>query len=184
MSPPTVASGGCGSATWTPSASYSPSRPAPARTWCVATVGDRAANAWWMQHLMPLAHLHLRSRTAQHRLRRSARVRRAHDGRGFSGLCRAVPRSCPRTWRRRGDGQSRRHKVAGVREASRAAKASLMHLPAYSPDLNPIEQACATLKAGLRRAGARTHDALCSTIGCLLDTFTQNPHHQMPGLNT
>ena len=76
------------------------------------------------------------------------------------------------------------HKVAGVREASRAAKASLMHLPAYSPDLNPIEQACATLKAGLRRAGARTHDALCSTIGCLLDTFTQNSHHQMPGLNT
>ena len=76
------------------------------------------------------------------------------------------------------------HKVAGVRGAIRAAKASLMHLPAYSPDLNPIEQACATLKAGLRRAGARTHDALCSTIGCLLDTFTQNPHHQMPGLNT
>ena len=65
------------------------------------------------------------------------------------------------------------HKVAGVREAIRAAKASLMHLPAYSPDLHPIELAFATLKAGLRRAGTRTRDALCSTIGCLLDTFTE-----------
>ncbi len=64
-------------------------------------------------------------------------------------------------------------KVAGVREAIRAAKASLMHLSAYSPDLNPIEQAFAKLKAGLRKAGARTHEALWSTIGSLLDTFTK-----------
>ena len=65
------------------------------------------------------------------------------------------------------------HKVAGVREAIRAAKASLMHLPAYSPDLNPIEQAFAKLKAGLRKVGARTRDALRSTIGALLETFTK-----------
>lgn len=65
------------------------------------------------------------------------------------------------------------HKVAGVREAIRAAKASLMHLPAYSHDLNPIEQAFAKLKAGLRKVSARTRDALWSTIGSLLDTFTE-----------
>lgn len=38
-----------------------------------------------------------------------------------------------------------------------------MLLPAYSPDLNPIEQAFAKLKAGLRKAGARTCDALWDT---------------------
>ena len=32
------------------------------------------------------------------------------------------------------------HKVAGVREAVEACGASLLFLPAYSPDLNPIEQ--------------------------------------------
>lgn len=65
------------------------------------------------------------------------------------------------------------HKVAGVREAIRAAKTGPMHLPAYSPDLNPIEQAFAKLKAGLRKAGARTRNALWSTIASLLDTFTE-----------
>jgi transposase len=63
------------------------------------------------------------------------------------------------------------HKVAGVREAIRAARAHVMLLPAYSPDLNPIEQAFAKLKAGLRKAAARTHEALWDTIGRLLDTF-------------
>ena len=64
------------------------------------------------------------------------------------------------------------HKVAGVREAIRAARAHVMLLPAYSPDLNPIEQAFAKLKAGLRKAGARTREALWDTIGQLLDTFS------------
>ena len=63
------------------------------------------------------------------------------------------------------------HKAAGVREATGAAGASLMLLPAYSPDLNPSEQALAKLKAGLRKAGARTRDALWAAIGRLLDTF-------------
>jgi transposase len=64
------------------------------------------------------------------------------------------------------------HKVPGVREAIGAAGASVLHLPPYSPDLNPIEQAFAKLKAGLRKAGARTRDALWATIGYLLDTFS------------
>jgi len=56
------------------------------------------------------------------------------------------------------------HKVAGVREAIEAAGAELRYLPAYSPDLNPIEQLFAKLKALLRKAAARTIDALITEI--------------------
>jgi transposase len=62
------------------------------------------------------------------------------------------------------------HKVDGVRQALAAAGASLLYLPPYSPDLNPIEQLFAKLKALLRQAAARTRDELWSTIGRLLTT--------------
>jgi len=61
------------------------------------------------------------------------------------------------------------HKVAGIEEAIALAGASLLYLPPYSPDLNPIEQLIAQLKALLRKAAARTKDALWATIGPLLD---------------
>jgi transposase len=64
------------------------------------------------------------------------------------------------------------HKVAGVAQAIRAAGASLLYLPPYSPDLNPIERAFAKLKALLRRAAARTREALWTAIGRALDTYT------------
>src|SRR5436190_20099086 len=64
------------------------------------------------------------------------------------------------------------HKVAGVQEAIRAAGASVLYLPSYSPDFNPIEQLFAKLKALLRKAAARTQNALWETIGTLLDDFT------------
>ena len=63
------------------------------------------------------------------------------------------------------------HKVAGVAEAIRAAGASPLYLPPYSPDLNPIEQVFAKLKALLRKAAERTRDGLWSTIGRLLDHY-------------
>ena len=44
------------------------------------------------------------------------------------------------------------HKIRGVRQAIEAAGASLLYLPPYSPDFNPIEQAFAKLKALLRKA--------------------------------
>ncbi len=66
------------------------------------------------------------------------------------------------------------HKGAGVAAAIQAAGASLMHLPPYSPDLNPIEQAFAKLKTLLRKAAARTRDELWDTIGTLLEAFTPN----------
>jgi transposase len=64
------------------------------------------------------------------------------------------------------------HKGAGVREAIEAAGASLLYLPPYSPDFNPIENAFAKLKAKLRRAGERTVEGLWSAIGRIIDTFT------------
>ncbi len=63
------------------------------------------------------------------------------------------------------------HKVTGVPDAIAAAGASILYLPPYSPDLNPIEQLFAKLKALLRKAAARTREALWSAIGELLDAF-------------
>jgi transposase len=64
------------------------------------------------------------------------------------------------------------HKVAGVREAIEARGATLVYLPPYSPDLNPIEQAFAKLKALLRKIAARTVSRLWDALGDLLDRFT------------
>lgn len=64
------------------------------------------------------------------------------------------------------------HKVEGVREAIEAAGATLKYLPPYSPDLNPIEQVFAKLKALLRKAAERSVEALWSRIGALLDAFS------------
>lgn len=63
------------------------------------------------------------------------------------------------------------HKVGGVAGLIAARGAELRYLPPYSPDLNPIEQMFAKLKALLRKASARSVDALWNTIGLLLDTF-------------
>jgi transposase len=64
------------------------------------------------------------------------------------------------------------HKGAGVRTAIEAAGASLLYLPPYSPDFNPIEKAFAKLKAKLRKAAARTVDTLWAAVAQIIDTFT------------
>ena len=64
------------------------------------------------------------------------------------------------------------HKVAGVRERVEACGASVLYLPAYSPDLNPIEQAFAKLKALLRKAAVRTIEGLWDAIGSVLARFS------------
>jgi transposase len=63
------------------------------------------------------------------------------------------------------------HKTTGVRESIRACGARLFLLPPYSPDLNPIEQAFAKLKALLRAAKERTVEGLWSRIGRTLADF-------------
>jgi transposase len=57
------------------------------------------------------------------------------------------------------------HKVTGIREAIEAREALLIYLPPYSPDLNPIEQLFAKLKAILRKAAARSLDRLWKVVG-------------------
>ena len=64
------------------------------------------------------------------------------------------------------------HKVAGVREAIKAAKAYLLYLPSYSPDLNPIELAFSKLKALLRKAAARSLEDLEQAIAEAIDQFS------------
>jgi transposase len=63
------------------------------------------------------------------------------------------------------------HKIVGVREAIEAIGAELEYLPAYSPDLNPIEQAFSKLKAALRKGAARKVNALLKLIGKLVKSF-------------
>jgi transposase len=60
------------------------------------------------------------------------------------------------------------HKVDGVEQALRGVGARLLYLPAYSPDLNPIEKLFAKLKAVLRKAEERTKESLWDRIGKLL----------------
>ena len=64
------------------------------------------------------------------------------------------------------------HKGKAVRQLIRSVGAKLFFLPKYSPDLNPIEQVFAKLKHLLRRAAARTVDAVCAAIAEALQAFT------------
>lgn len=63
------------------------------------------------------------------------------------------------------------HRGEAVRGAIRAAGAKLLFLPKYSPDLNPIEQVFAKLKHLLRKAQARSYDAVLAAIGALLKNY-------------
>lgn len=64
------------------------------------------------------------------------------------------------------------HKGPRVREMIEQAGASLLFLPPYSPDFNPIENAFSKLKAHLRKAAERTVDGLWKAIGRVIDLFT------------
>ena len=66
------------------------------------------------------------------------------------------------------------HKVAGVREAIERVGGRVAYLPAYSPDLNPIETVLSKFKTLLRRAEQRTVEALWRTCGELMDCFSES----------
>jgi transposase len=72
------------------------------------------------------------------------------------------------------------HKGQKVRERIEAAGASLLYLPPYSPDFNPIENAFAKLKALLRKAAERTIDGLWTAIGRIVDLFVTNVETTSP----
>ena len=65
------------------------------------------------------------------------------------------------------------HKVTGVKEAIEAADAMAIYLPAYSPDLNPIEQVFSKLKALLRKAAERTVPGLWRRIRSILRAVSE-----------
>lgn len=66
------------------------------------------------------------------------------------------------------------HKSTPVRDAFETVGARLLFLPPYSPDLNPIENAFAKLKALLRKTAARSIDQLWDAIARIIQTYS--PH--------
>ena len=64
------------------------------------------------------------------------------------------------------------HKSKAVRDAIRAVGARRLFLPPYSPDLNPIEQVFSKLKTLLRKARARSREAVANALGELLPHFS------------
>ena len=65
------------------------------------------------------------------------------------------------------------HKPAAVRTAIERCGAELRYLPPYSPDLTPIEMAFSKLKALLKKAAARTMDALWAAIAEAIQQITR-----------
>ena len=64
------------------------------------------------------------------------------------------------------------HKSPKAAAILKARGAWFLFLPPYSPDLNPIEMAFAKLKAHLRKAKARTIDALWKAVGSICDLYS------------
>jgi transposase len=64
------------------------------------------------------------------------------------------------------------HKASGVREMIEAAGATLLYLPPYSPDFNPIENMWSKVKQFLRSAAARTFQTLLEAIAAALRTVS------------
>jgi hypothetical protein len=64
------------------------------------------------------------------------------------------------------------HDSAAARRRIEAVGCHLVFLPTYSPDFNPIEQAFAKVKQALRRAGARSWEAIVAALGAALATVT------------
>jgi transposase len=64
------------------------------------------------------------------------------------------------------------HKASGVREKIEAAGATLLYLPPYSPDYNPIENMWSKVKSYLRSAAARTYEALQEAVTSALNKIT------------
>ena len=127
------------------------------------------------------ANPHVPGGAALRRAHRALRHRRPDQWRKLPRLCRAGSPPGPRarrhclSWT-----TSEAYKGRAVRAAIRAAKAKLLFLPAYSPDLNPIEQAFAkikTLRCG--KADARTIEQTWRTIGSGCSTASPRQNAQI-----
>src|SRR5690606_34393934 len=66
------------------------------------------------------------------------------------------------------------HRSADVREIIEGHGAQLIYLPAYSPDLNPIEMVFSKLKSLMRKKAARELETLCKHLASVLETFSSS----------
>ena len=161
----------------TPRASCSLMRPGRRRPWRAATAGDHAASACWTAcppgtgRPRPLSAPCART-GSRHRACWMARSTAARSWPTCASASRApVPRvrQCLAPALHPGDvlvmDHLSSHKVAGLREAVEAAGATLLYLPPYSPELNPIAMGFSKLKALLRTEAARTVKHLWTAIG-------------------
>jgi len=64
------------------------------------------------------------------------------------------------------------HRPKRIRELIEQQGCGLLYLPAYSPDYNPIEEAFAKIKNLLRKARARSKEALVEAIGAALSAVS------------
>ena len=94
-----------------------------------------------------------------------------HEG-GFRDLPGATLGALAQAGAGGGDGQPLGPQRPRVRQLIEERGCELLYLPPYSPDLNPIEEAFAKLKALLRKAGARTCEALIEAMGWALEAVT------------
>jgi transposase len=69
------------------------------------------------------------------------------------------------------------HKGERVRELIEERGCELLYLPSYSPDFNPIEEAFSKIKGLVRKAEARTREALVEAIGSALSAITAKDAH-------
>jgi transposase len=69
------------------------------------------------------------------------------------------------------------HKSKRVRELIEARGCELLFLPSYSPDFSPIEQSFSKIKEALRKAAARTQEALEEAIGQAISLVTSEDAH-------
>ena len=64
------------------------------------------------------------------------------------------------------------HKMSGIKELIESVGAEIRYLPAYSPDLNPIEMAFSKLKDFMKKKAERTFEGIQNALAEALDTFT------------
>jgi hypothetical protein len=96
-----------------------------------------------------------------------------HDEGGFRDLPGARLGSNPGARAGGGHGQPlSAHKGGRVKEIVEGRGCELINLPPYSPDFNPIEQAFSKVKGLMRRAEARTREALIEVMGRTLEAVT------------
>jgi transposase len=70
------------------------------------------------------------------------------------------------------------HKGERVKELIEGRGCELIYLPSYSPDFNPIEEAFSKIKRLVRKAEARTKEALIEAIGSALSALSSRDAHR------